>query len=70
MTEEYCTTLWENLKARANYLATTDIDTPVGSELTLCIALTEELEKVYTRIDKLELEVRKLDSPTTMYKSK
>lgn len=52
------TTLWENIKSRVQFLKSNHDLIGEGAELGL--AITEELERIYNRIEKIEkrLEMR------------
>jgi len=52
MTEENLTSTWENVKNRANYIATTTVPfNELG--LNYIKALVEEIDRLHTRIDQL-----------------
>jgi len=55
--EEYRTTLWNNIKGRVQYLKKHECLIGDGAELGM--AICEELDRIYARIEKLEKKSRK-----------
>lgn len=53
MPEQYMTTLWENIKCRARFIRDNDL-LPDGDGSEWAMAVTEEMERLYTRMDQLE----------------